>query len=371
MLALLIGRILEVLHKRTAFYSLHQLNNAKLVPFAGYIMPIQYKGVIFEHNTVRSNVGVFDVSHMCQIIIEGDSAFDLVQKITTNDVEKLMDGDIQYSCMLNKKGGIIDDLLVYRISCNKYMLVVNASNAQKDFQWICSSNTYNLSISDITSKRGLLAVQGPKALQLLQNLTPISLDSIPYYKFKIGRLADCEDVIISRTGYTGAGGFEIYMKQEYAEIIWKKIFSINQDIQPIGLAARDTLRLEMGYCLYGNDITEEITPVEAGLSWIVKINTNFIGKSSIVKQIENGVTKKLVGFLLQERGVPRQGYEILDINHQIIGKVTSGTISPSLNQPLGMGYVITEEASIGNNILIKIRNKTLKAIIVKRPFYEE
>tara|TARA_B100000902_G_scaffold380595_1_gene416173 strand:- start:4 stop:930 length:927 start_codon:yes stop_codon:yes gene_type:complete len=308
---------------------------------------------------------------MCQIIVEGDSAFDLVQKITTNDVEKLIDGDIQYSCMLNEKGGIIDDLLVYRISNNKYMLVVNASNAQKDFQWICSANSYNLSISDVTSKRGLLAIQGPKALQLLQNLTSVSLDSIPYYKFKIGRLADCEDVIISRTGYTGSGGFEIYMKQEDSEKIWRKIFSIKQDVEPIGLAARDTLRLEMGYCLYGNDITEETTPVEAGLSWIVKTDTDFIGKSCIVRQIDNGVTQKLVGFILQERGVPRQGYEILNVNNQIIGRVTSGTISPSLNQPLGMGYVITQEASIGNNILIKIRNKTLKAIIVKRPFYEK
>ena len=357
------------MHKRTPFYSLHQINNAKLVPFAGHIMPIQYKGVIFEHNTVRSNVGVFDVSHMCQIIIEGDYAFDLVQKITTNDVEKLINGDIQYSCMLNAKGGIIDDLLVYRISNNKYMLVVNASNAQKDFQWICSNNIYNLTITDITPKRGLLAIQGPKALQILQNLTSISLDSIAYYKFKIGRLAGCEDVIISRTGYTGAGGFEIYMKHEDAETIWKKIFSVKKDIEPIGLAARDTLRLEMGYCLYGNDITEETTPVEAGLSWIVKINTNFIGKSYIVRQIENGVNQKLVGFILQERGVPRQGYEILNVNNQIIGRVTSGTLSPSLNQPIGMGYVITKEASIGNNILVKIRNKLLKAVIVKRPFY--
>ena len=359
------------MHKKTAFYSLHQLNNAKLMPFGGYFMPIQYKGVIYEHNTVRSNVGVFDVSHMCQIMIKGEFAIDLVQKITTNDAEKLNDGDVQYSCMLNENGGIIDDLLVYKISSNLFMLVVNASNAKKDFDWISSFNEYNLSIKDITHQRGLLAVQGPNALQLLQNLTSLPLDSISYYKFKIGLFADCNDVIISRTGYTGAGGFELYIQQEDAEKVWNKIFDLQENIEPIGLAARDTLRLEMGYCLYGNDITENTTPIEAGLSWIVKTNKNFIGKNRIVNQIANGVSKKLVGFILQEKGIPRKDYEILDVNNNIIGNVTSGTMSPSLNQAIGMGYIITSQSYFGNNILIKIRNKTLKAIIIKLPFYEK
>ena len=332
-------------------------------------MPIQYKGINFEHNHVRDHVGVFDVSHMAQILIKGEGSFDLIQRITTNELSKLIDGKIQYSCMLNPKGGIIDDLLVYRFDLNSYMLVVNAANTDKDIHWINNCNDMGVDVVNITSERGLLAVQGPKTHSLLQQLTDIDLSSIPYYSFKVGKIANCNNVIISNTGYTGSGGFELYVDKDQASTLWENLFSENDLIEPIGLAARDTLRLEMGYCLYGNDITEETTPVEAGLSWIVKLNTNFIGKRYIVRQIENGFNQKLVGFILQERGVPRQGYEILNVNNQIIGRVTSGTLSPSLNQPIGMGYVITKEASIGNNILVKIRNKLLKAVIVKRPFY--
>lgn len=332
-------------------------------------MPIQYKGVIYEHHHVRSNVGVFDVSHMCQIMIRGDFAFDLVQKTTTNDVARLKDGGVQYSCMLNDNAGIIDDLLVYRIASNHYMLVVNASNAEKDFNWLCINNDFNVSIQNVTKDKGLLAVQGPNAQKLLQYLTPVNLESIAYYKFKIGVFADCEDIIISNTGYTGAGGFELYMNKEDCEQIWNQLFSTSIDLEPIGLAARDTLRLEMGYCLYGNDISEETSPIEAGLSWIVKLNKNFIGKKNVSQQLSKGVGRKLIAFILIDKGIPRQGYKIFNSDNKLIGEVTSGTMSPSLNKSIGMGYVLLSEAFEGNKIFLAIRNKQIKAIVVNRPFY--
>jgi aminomethyltransferase len=359
------------LERKTPFHAFHKVFDAKLVPFAGYIMPIQYKGVNFEHNHVRNHVGVFDVSHMAQILISGVNAFDLVQYVTTNDVNNLIDGKVQYSCMLNENGGVIDDLLVYRFSANSYMLVVNAANAEKDFNCICAHNNMDVEIINVTQKRGLLAVQGPMSSLLLQRFTDIDLQKIPYYTFQVGQFAGCQDVVISNTGYTGSGGFELYFKKEFSEIIWSQIFSTSESVEPIGLAARDTLRLEMGYCLYGNDLSEEITPLEAGLSWIVKMNKNFIGKESLSQQIEKGLKRSLIGFVLEEKGIPRKDYEIYNSNNVKIGVVTSGTMSPSIRKGLGMGYVIKSESTIGNFIFISIREKKIKAKIVKRPFYEK
>jgi len=359
------------LDKRTPFYSFHQQYNAKLVSFAGYQMPIQYKGVNFEHNHVRNNVGLFDVSHMAQILITGVNAFDLIQKITTNDVSKLIDGKVQYSCMLNYNGGIIDDLLVYRISFDRYMLVVNASNTEKDFTWISLNNTFGVEILNITDQRGLLAIQGPNAHIVLQKLTNIDLKNISYYSFKIGEFADCQDVIISNTGYTGSGGFEIYLEKKFASKIWNSLFSDNDLLEPIGLAARDTLRLEMGYCLYGNDITESRSPIEAGLSWIVDMKKEFIGKDVIKQHIELGVKEKLIGFLMEERGIPRKDYNILDNQGSVIGVVTSGTISPIFKRGFGMGYILKDYIDPHNPIFIDIRGNKIKAKIVKPPFYEK
>ena len=334
-------------------------------------MPIQYKGVNFEHNHVRNHVGVFDVSHMAQILISGVKAFDLIQYVTTNDIGSLIDGKVQYSCMLNEKGGVIDDLLVYRFSSTSYMLVVNAANAEKDFNWICSHNNMDVEIVNVTHKRGLLAVQGPTSSMLLQRFTDINLKNIPYYNFQTGQFAGCEGVVFSNTGYTGSGGFELYFHKEFSEIIWNEIFSTSEFVEPIGLAARDTLRLEMGYCLYGNDLSEETTPLEAGLSWIVRMNKNFIGKDALMLQKEKGLNRCLVGFLLEEKGVPRKDYVIYNSNNVKIGSVTSGTMSPSIRKGLGMGYVIKSESNIGNYIFICIRGKNIKAKIIKRPFYEK
>ncbi|MBF25414.1 MAG: glycine cleavage system protein T [Flavobacteriales bacterium] len=355
--------------KKTAFYSLHKQNKAKIVSFAGYMMPIHYKGVTVEHLHVRNSVGVFDVSHMAQIIIQGQFAFDLVQKITTNDVAKLYDGKVQYSCMLNEAGGIIDDLLVYRLSIEKYMLVVNASNALKNIDWITTQNDMNVDVVNITEERGLLAVQGPATYSILQKVTSLNLNSIPYYTFKIGDIDQCHDVIISNTGYTGSGGFELYFNKEYALSIWNSIFQNNEIVQPIGLAARDTLRLEMGYCLYGNDINESRSPIEAGLSWIVSMKKEFIGKSVIKNQLKNGIDECLVGFILKEKGIPRKGYEMISKNGNRIGTVTSGSMSPVFKKGFGMGYILLEESKIGNEFYIVIRDKKIRASIVKRPFY--
>ena len=354
----------------TPFYSFHKSNEAKLVSFAGYHMPIQYKnGVNFEHNHVRNQVGVFDVSHMGQIIISGNYANQFIQKITCNNVDKLFPGKVQYSCMLNTKGGIIDDLLIYCLSYQSYMLVVNAANHKKDLKWILENNEYNCEVFDNTRSHGLLAIQGPLSNDYLQSFTDISLNKIPYYSFEIGKIADCENVIISNTGYTGATGFELYVHRNDAVKIWKKLFSTNYNVEPIGLAARDTLRLEMGYCLHGNDITEDTTPIEAGLSWIVSKNKDFIGSSIIRKQISQGVDERLIGFIINDRGIPRKGYFILNANNEKIGYVTSGTMSPSLKIAIGLGYVKNEEHQLGNNIYILIRNKKIRAKIVKPPFY--
>ena len=359
-----------ILDKQTPFYSFHQEHKAKLVSFAGYKMPIQYdKGVSFEHNHVRHQAGVFDVSHMAQIMINGKYANELVQKITTNDIDRLTDGKVQYSCMLNAKGGIIDDLLVYRLNQESFMLVVNAANTQKDFDWICSHNNLDVEVSNITSSRGLLAIQGPKAKDVLQKLSVLNLDEIPYYSFKLGSIASCPDIIVSNTGYTGSGGFELYLDKKYAATIWKSLLS-DQIIEPVGLAARDTLRLEMGYCLYGNDINESRSPIEAGLSWIVKTNKDFIGKEVISRQLQTGVRDNLIGFELIDKGVPRQGYKILDDKDNLIGEVTSGTMSPYLKKGFGMGYIKREYAQYGHNIFIAVRNKKLNAQIVKMPLYE-
>ena len=334
-------------------------------------MPIQYKGVNFEHNHVREHVGVFDVSHMAQILIKGERAFDLIQKITTNELSKLIDGKIQYSCMLNPKGGIIDDLLVYRFDLNSYMLVVNAANTDKDLHWINNCNDMGVDVVNITSERGLLAIQGPKTNSLLQKLTDVDLSSIPYYSFKVGKIANCNNVIISNTGYTGSGGFELYVDKDQASTLWENLFSENDLIEPIGLAARDTLRLEMGYCLYGNDIDETRTPVEAGLSWIVSRKKIFIGSDIVNKQISNGYEQCLVGFVLTERGIPRKGYKIFNHKNTVIGKVTSGSMSPFLKTGFGMGYVHKNESIIDAIVFIGIRDKQVSAKIVKPPFYEK
>ena len=334
-------------------------------------MPIQYKGVNFEHNHVREHVGVFDVSHMAQILVKGEKAFDLIQKITTNELSKLIDGKVQYSCMLNSDGGIIDDLLVYRFNINSYMLVVNAANTDKDINWIHSCNDMGVEVINITSERGLLAVQGPKTNAVLQKLTDLDLSNIPYYSFRIGKIANCNNVIISNTGYTGSGGFELYVAKEEASTLWENLFSYNDFIEPIGLAARDTLRLEMGYCLYGNDINENRTPIEAGLSWIVSRKKTFIGHDVVKKQLLTGCDEYLVGFVLNERGIPRKGYQILNNQNVIIGEVTSGSMSPFLKTGFGMGYVHQNESKIDTNVFITIRDKKISAKIVKLPFYEK
>ena len=333
-------------------------------------MPIQYKnGVNFEHNHVRTHVGVFDVSHMAQIMISGSEAFQLIQKLTTNDVSKLSEGKVQYSCMLNYDGGIIDDLLVYCINNESYMLVVNAINREKDFTWIMNHNNFNCSVKDVTDEKGLLAIQGPRALDLLQILTDLNLSDIPYYSFKVGAVANCQNIIISNTGYTGEIGFELYMKKSDCVSIWEGLFSVDSMLEPIGLGARDTLRLEMGYCLYGNDINDKTSPIEANLSWIVNMNKDFIGKTMIVKHISEGVANILVGFIMNEKGIPRKGYDIVNDKGDKIGVVTSGTMSPSLRLGVGMGYVLMQESKIENFIYILVRSKPIKAKIVKRPFY--
>ena len=357
--------------KKTVFYSFHEQLNAQLVSFAGYKMPIKYKGINFEHKYVRSNVGVFDVSHMAQIVIKGNDASNFLQYITTNDINNLIDGKVQYSCMLNESGGIIDDLLVYRFNEEHYMLVVNASNAEKDFNWICKYNKFGVSIENITNSNGLLAIQGPNALSLLQTLTDINLSEISYYSFVQGSIAGCSDIIISNTGYTGSGGFELYIDIKQAPKLWDKIFQSSQELEPIGLAARDTLRLEMGYCLYGNDINENYSPIEAGLSWIVKCNKDFIGKDFIINQIQEGAKNSLIGFVMLDKGIPRKDYKIFNKQNVEIGVVTSGTMSPSLEKAIGMGYIIKSESSLNNELFISIRDKKIKAKIIKKPFYEK
>lgn len=359
--------------KKTAFNAIHHILGGKMVEFAGYEMPVQYKGVNYEHETVRNGVGVFDVSHMGEISIKGKGALSLIQKITSNDASKLAPGKVQYSCMPNDTGGIIDDLLIYMIAQGDYLLVVNASNIEKDLSWILSHNSFEAEVTNISDSISLLAVQGPKAEQVLQKLTDIRLKDLEYYTFTIDELARIPNVLISATGYTGAGGFEIYIENKYAGHLWEALFEAGKEegIEPIGLGARDTLRLEMGYCLYGNDIDDFTSPLEAGLGWITKFNKDFVHSGFLKIQKEKGITKKLVGFEMEDKGIPRHGYEIWNGNNEIIGTVTSGTMSPTLKKAIGMGYVPIENSAVGNEIFINIRNKPVKAMIVNLPFVKK
>ncbi|HTM99037.1 MAG TPA: glycine cleavage system aminomethyltransferase GcvT [Pedobacter sp.] len=358
--------------KSTALLEKHITLGAKMVPFAGYNMPVQYEGINAEHATVRNAVGVFDVSHMGEFILKGENALDLIQRVTSNDASKLYDGKVQYSCLPNTTGGIVDDLLVYRIDDKTYMLVVNASNIEKDWNWIQQFNTANVEMHNISDQTSLLAIQGPKAADALQSLTEIDLASMEYYSFKKGVFAGVENVVVSATGYTGAGGFEIYFENKYADQIWDAIFEVGKPygIKPIGLGARDTLRLEMGFCLYGNDIDDQTSPIEAGLGWITKFTKNFTNSEALLAQKEAGIKSKLVGFEMIDRGIPRHDYPIVDEQGNSIGKVTSGTQSPSLQKAIGMGYVNKEFAKEGTEIFIEIRNNKIKAKVVKFPFYK-
>jgi aminomethyltransferase len=349
---------------------LHVKLGGKMVPFAGFNMPVRYSSDIEEHMTVRKGVGVFDVSHMGEFTVKGANALDLIQRVTTNDVSKLIDGQAQYSCLPNKDGGIVDDLIVYKIKDNDYMLVVNASNIEKDWNWINQFNTRGADMQNVSEDLCLFAVQGPKAVSTLQKLTTIKLDEIKYYHFVIGEFAGVPNVTLSNTGYTGAGGFEIYVNKKFAEKIWNAVFEAGKEfnIKPIGLGARDTLRLEMGFCLYGNDIDDSTSPIEGGLGWITKFTKEFTNSSAIKNQKDNGVRKKMVGFKMVEKGIPRHDYTIKDSNGNVIGKVTSGTMSPVLGIGVGLGYVATEHSSPGTEIYIDIRGKLIKAQIAKPPF---
>lgn len=361
--------------KHTPFTQKHIALGAKMAEFAGYNMPISYTGINDEHAAVRNNAGVFDVSHMGEFILKGENALDLIQRVTTNDASKLANGKAQYSCFTNNEGGIVDDLLVYCIEENKvYMLVVNAGNISKDWDWIVQHNSKNVELHNISDKTCLLAIQGPDATKILQPLTDVDILNLKYYTFVKGKFAGIDNVLISATGYTGAGGVEIYFedKDSNADIIWNAIFEAGREagLKPIGLGARDTLRLEMGFCLYGNDIDDTTSPLEAGLGWITKLNksTAFTAKEIIEKQKAEGIKRKLVGFEMIDRGIPRHDYLIKDAGGNTIGKVTSGTQSPSLGKAIGIGYVAVDNAALDNEIFIDIRGRLLKAKIVKMPF---
>ena len=358
--------------KNTALTNTHEALGAKMVPFAGYNMPVQYEGVNAEHETVRKSVGVFDVSHMGEFLIEGEHALELIQKVCSNDASKLTIGKAQYSCFPNDDGGIVDDLIVYKVKEETYLLVVNASNIEKDWNWIQSKNDVGAGMRDISENYSLLAIQGPKAIEAMQSLTSHDLSEIKFYNFVVGDFAGIENVIISATGYTGSGGFEIYCKNSEAQQIWDKVFEAGSEygIKPIGLAARDTLRLEMGYCLYGNDINETTSPIEAGLGWITKFTKTFNNSEALKAEKERGAERKLIAFEIDERGIPRQGYDIVDGNGNKIGEVTSGTMSPSLNKGIGLGYVPTIFASVDSKIHIQIRKNAVPATVVKLPFYK-
>ena len=359
--------------KDTALSAIHAALGAKMVPFAGYNMPVSYQGINLEHQTVREKVGVFDVSHMGEFFVTGPNALSLIQRVCSNDASKLEDGEAQYSCFPNQDGGVVDDLIVYRITAEKWLLVVNASNIDKDWAWINAHNTMEASLENSSDHYSLLAIQGPKAIRAMQSLTQENLSAIKFYTFKINTFAGVENVIISATGYTGSGGFEIYCKNTQVAKIWTKVLEAGADwgIQPIGLAARDTLRLEMGYCLYGNDIDDTTSPLEAGLGWITKFNKDFINSESLKKQKELGVSNTLVGFELSQRGIPRQGYAIVDAQGNSIGRVTSGTMSPSMGKGIGLGYVPMALKEVGSQIHIQIRNKIVPAMVVKLPFYKK
>ncbi|MCX2743372.1 glycine cleavage system aminomethyltransferase GcvT [Mangrovivirga sp. M17] len=359
--------------KKIALNDVHEKLGAKMMPFAGYNMPVRYSSDIEEHKTVREGVGVFDVSHMGEFWVEGPKAIELIQKVTSNDASKLVDGQAQYSCLPNEKGGIVDDLIVYRFNEEKYLLVVNASNIEKDFEHISKYNeAIGAELKDVSDDYSLFAVQGPKATEVLQKLTEVDLSAIKFYHFTVGSIGGANDVIISATGYTGSGGFELYVKNDLALPLWDAIFKAGEeaDIKPIGLGARDTLRLEKGYCLYGNDIDETTSPLEAGLGWITKFTKDFVNSENLKKQKEEGVDRKLVGFILEEKGIPRKDYPIEDADGNQIGMVTSGSQSPMLEKGIGLGYVKKEFASPGTEIYIAIRKRKLKAKVEKLPLYK-
>jgi aminomethyltransferase len=356
--------------KQIALNDLHVSLGAKMIPFAGYDMPVRYSSDIEEHMTVREGVGIFDVSHMGEFFVTGPNALNLIQYVTSNDASTLVPGKAQYSCLPNDKGGIVDDLIVYMIDENKYMLVVNASNIEKDWAWINAHNQANAVLENRSDQISLFAVQGPKATRVLQKLTGEDLSSIKFYHFTQGTIGGVDKVIISATGYTGAGGFELYVENEFAEQLWKKIIEAGEEdsIKPIGLGARDTLRLEMGYCLYGNDIDDTTSPIEAGLGWITKFSKKFINAEQLQAQKESGVGRKLTGFVLEDKGIPRHGYEIEDKEGNVIGHVTSGTMSPIIKKGIGLGYIRKEHSGPGQEVFVAVRNRKLKAVIQRPPF---
>lgn len=357
--------------KKTALFDKHVSLGAKMVPFAGFEMPVQYSGVTEEHFAVREKVGIFDVSHMGQFFVEGPSAKDLLQYVTTNNVDALEDGKAQYSCLPNGNGGIVDDLIIYKMEDEKYFVVVNASNIEKDWNHISKYNEkFGAKLTNASDEMSLIAIQGPKATETLQKLTDTQLSDIPYYHFTVGTVAGVSDVIISNTGYTGSGGFEVYFKNESAEKIWDSLTQAGDEfgLIPCGLASRDTLRLEKGFCLYGNDIDDTTSPLEAGLGWITKFDKDFVDKEFLAKQKEEGVTRKLVGFEMQERAIPRHDYLVVDAEGKEIGKVTSGTMSPMKNIGIGLAYVAKPHFKVGSEIFIQIRNKNVPAKVVKLPF---
>ena len=359
--------------KNTALSDKHIALRAKMVPFAGYNMPVQYEGVNIEHETVRNAVGVFDVSHMGEFVLRGPKALDLIQKFASNDVSVIADGKAQYSCMPNGKGGIVDDLIIYRVNAEEFFIVVNASNIEKDWNWISSLNDLGVEMENLSDQYSLLAIQGPKAAEAMQSLTNVKLKDMVYYTFLYGTFAGIENVMISSTGYTGSGGFEIYVKNEDVNKVWDKVFEAGASfgIKPIGLAARDTLRLEMGFCLYGNDIDDTTSPLEAGLGGITKFTKDFTDADFLKKQKEEGVSRKLVAFEMIDRGIPRHDYLIKNAGGETIGKVTSGTMSPSMKIGIGLGYVTVDNSALDSEIFIDIRDKGIKAKVVKLPFYKK
>ncbi len=356
--------------KRTPLFNKHVSLGAKMVPFAGFEMPVQYSGLTEEHFAVREKAGLFDVSHMGQFFIEGPGAKDLLQYVATNNADALKDGKAQYTCLTNENGGIVDDLIVYKIADEKYFVVVNASNIDKDWNHINNHNTFGAIMTNASDEMSLLAIQGPKATEILQKLTPVQLQNLPYYHFTIGEVAGIQDIIISNTGYTGSGGFEIYFKNEDAEKLWDELMSAGEEfgMLPCGLGARDTLRLEKGFCLYGNDLDDHTTPLEAGLGWITRFDKDFVAKDILEKQKSEGVTKKLAGFEMQEKAIPRNGYPVVDAEGKTIGKVTSGTMSPMKKTGIGLAYLDTDFTKVGTEIFIQIRNKNIPAQVVKPPF---
>jgi aminomethyltransferase len=354
--------------KKLGLSDIHESLGAKMVEFAGFYMPVQYEGVNAEHQAVRQKVGVFDVSHMGEVFVKGENAEKFLQYISSNDVSKLNPGKVQYSYLPNKKGGVVDDFLLYMIAENEYMLVLNASNLQKDIEWIHAHNTFDCKIDNQSDNYSLLAVQGPESITLLQQLTAEDLSALKYYNFIIGTIAGVDDVVISRTGYTGEVGFELYVRNENVKQLWDALFTADIDVNPIGLAARDTLRLEKGFCLYGNDIDETTSPLEAGLGWITKFSTSFINAENLQKQKDNGLKRKLAGIELIDRGIARKDYIVLNAKDEEIGIITSGTMSPTLKKSIAMTYILTEYSEIDQQVFVQIRNKKIKAKIVEVPF---